>query len=82
MDFGVVCERSLHFYFTQKKDTMKKTTNVARKDIEKLDAAITCGNCWGHQKYQEDIVDVMIDVRRGRRDNFISRFVKKYLSNK
>ena len=42
---------------------------------------LSCGNCWGHQEYSEQYVKKSLDVARGKKDHFISRFVKKYLRN-
>lgn len=40
---------------------------------------ISCGNCWGHQQYEQGYRAKKIIYWNGRRDNFISRFVKKYI---
>jgi len=44
-----------------------------------IEANAACGNCWGHQEYEDDYIDKFVDVARGRKDNFISKFVKKYI---
>jgi len=41
--------------------------------------ATSCGNCWGHQQYEQGFRSIEEDPFRGKRDNFISRFVKKYI---
>lgn len=40
---------------------------------------LSCGNCWGHQEYKDEYVEKPKDVTRNIGDNFISRFVKKYI---
>ena len=40
---------------------------------------LACGNCWGHQQYEQGYREKKFDYWKGRKDNFISRFVKKYL---
>jgi hypothetical protein len=48
-------------------------------EIQDSNHEISCGNCWGHQQYEQGYREQKFDYWRGRRDNFISRFVKKYL---
>ena len=55
-----------------------------KKDSRKLDgstenAEISCGNCWGHQEYLEGYVNKTIDLHRGQDENFITKFVRKYI---
>lgn len=38
-----------------------------------------CGNCWGHQEYSGDFVEQQIDIAKIQKENFISKFVKKYI---
>lgn len=38
-----------------------------------------CGNCWGHQQYEQGYRPKKRDYWRDHKDNFISRFVRKYL---
>ena len=40
---------------------------------------LACGNCWGHQQYEQGYREKKFDYWKGRKDNFIYRFVKKYL---
>ena len=42
---------------------------------------LACGNCWGHQQYEQGYRAKKFDYWKGRKDNFISRFVKKYLKS-
>lgn|GEM_PF-5983209 len=41
--------------------------------------ATSCGNCWGHQQYEQGFRSIEEDPLRGKRDNFILRFVKTYI---
>ncbi len=55
--------------------------NIVNQKESKLDnnLEISCGNCWGHQEYSNEYVGKSIDHTRDKKDNFISRFVKKYI---
>ena len=58
---------------------MKEKVNKANLDLEDYEIGSACGNCWGHQEYQDGYEEKTLDTRRNKKDNFISRFVKKYL---
>ncbi len=45
------------------------------------DFELACGNCWRHQQYEQGYREKEIDYWKGRKDNFISRFVKKHLKS-
>ena len=60
---------------------MNEIQNNSNLAISNNELEISCGNCWGHQEYKEGYVDKSIDRRRDEKDNFISRFVKKYIRN-
>ena len=38
---------------------------------DSMESGITCGNCWGHQEYEEDYVGKLVDVDKGKKDNFL-----------
>lgn len=56
---------------------IKFNVNEVRTESENHELA--CGNCWGHQQYEQGYREKKFEYWRGRKDNFISRFVKKYL---
>lgn len=57
------------------KDYNQKNQNTNKlKNLE-----VACGNCWGHQQYEQGYREQKIDHWRGKKENFISRFIKKYL---
>ena len=58
---------------------MKQSNNLKKSESGTNNAEISCGNCWGHQEYLEGYVDKAIDLSREQNDNFISRFVRKYI---
>ena len=57
------------------KEVRNNCTDILENDINH-----SCGNCWGHQEYTDGYASKLVDVTRGKKDNFLSRFVKKYLS--
>ena len=59
---------------------MKDIINNTNPESDNNKLELSCGNCWGHQEYLEGYVDKTIDVKRDKKDNFISRFVRKYLN--
>lgn len=42
---------------------------------------LACGNCWGHQQYEQGYRAKKFDYWKGKKDNFISRFVKKHVKS-
>ena len=57
------------------KNSESKNTKTATYNLKD-----SCGNCWGHQEYKEEYAEKLVDISRGKKDNFLSRFVKKYLT--
>jgi len=51
-------------------------------DIQKTEQnlELACGPCWGHQQYEQGYRLQKIDPFRGKNDNFLSRFVKRYFN--
>lgn len=60
---------------------MNEIIKKSNLDSMNSELELSCGNCWGHQEYTEGYVGKSIDLRRDKKDNFISRFVKKYIRN-
>jgi len=58
---------------------MKEKINKTNPELVSNELELSCGNCWGHQEYIDRYVDKTIDINRDNKDNFLSRFVKKYL---
>lgn len=58
---------------------MKKSVNQNNHSPQFQLNEASCGNCWGHQEYHDTYVDKLVDIKRNQSDNFISRFVKKYV---
>ena len=42
---------------------------------------LACGNCWGHQQYEQGYREMKFNYWKGRKENFISRFVNRYLKS-
>ena len=57
-----------------------KNITANNKKTNEYNLNDTCGNCWGHQEYTEEYMEKIVDVSRGKKDNFLSRFVKKYIN--
>lgn len=60
---------------------MNEMINNLNQEVTNNDLELSCGNCWGHQEYTDGYISKSIDYLRDRKDNFISRFVKKYIRN-
>lgn len=58
---------------------MNERIKNSKAQSDNNEIEISCGNCWGHQEYHDGYEDKSIDLTRGKGDNFLSRFVKKYL---
>jgi len=58
---------------------MKNIINNINAELVNNETEISCGNCWGHQEYKDEYVEKSVDVTRNRKDNFISRFVRRYI---
>lgn len=59
---------------------MRNLINAIRSKLKKQNEQVSCGNCWGHQEYNNGYEAKVMDLSRDRKDNFISKFVKMYLS--
>jgi len=46
---------------------------------QSLAVGMECGNCWGHQEWQEQQIDKKLKRTDKTLDGFILKFVKKYL---
>ncbi len=60
---------------------MNDIVNINNPELANNELEISCGNCWGYQEYTDEYVKKSIDITRNKKDNFISRFVKKYIRN-
>ena len=58
---------------------MKENINNANLQTMNNELEVSCGNCWGHQEYTDEYVRKAKDVNRSGKENFIRRFVNKYI---
>ena len=59
---------------------MKQLKNkIFQEQNEVQGLEVSCGNCWGHQQYEQGYRAKKVNYWIGKRDNFISSFVKKYI---
>ncbi|MFT6333729.1 MAG: hypothetical protein ACI86M_000986 [Saprospiraceae bacterium] len=56
-------------------------SNLTEEEMNIESNELACGNCWGHQQYEQGYRAKKFDYWKGRKDNFISRFVRRHLKS-